>query len=134
MLENIERKMHTLGIFLDFSKAYFVLFDKLFQYGIWGIPLSLITSYLKNRCQFVLINNTRPFIKNIHSGVPQGSILGSLLFLLYANDIVNIGREIQYVIYADDTTMVLCDTNQYRLINKENNMLNKLSLVSSELH
>jgi retron-type reverse transcriptase len=83
----IDRKEHSVGIFLDLSKAFDtvdhnILLDKLNYYGIRGLALDLIKSYLSDRMQYVQYNQTNSIRQNISCGVPQGSILGPLLFLL----------------------------------------------------
>lgn len=107
---NIENQLYTIGIFLDFNKAFDsikhpILFAKLPYYGIRGVPLQLLHSYLTNRRQFVVINNLQSDTELINYGVPQGSILGPTLFLLYINDIVNIPLTSDIVLYADDTNV-----------------------------
>ena len=90
----VERNEPTLGIFLDLSKAfdtinYDILLYKLEYYGFRGVALDLFKSYLSNRKQFVRDQMHDSDHKIINCGVPQGSILGPLLFILYINDIVN---------------------------------------------
>jgi hypothetical protein len=85
---SIDRKEITAGVFLDLSKAFDtlnheILFAKLEHYGIRGIALQWIKSYFSDRKQFVQFNETSSSKQTTHCGVPQGSILGPLLFLLY---------------------------------------------------
>ena len=96
IIDTITRRMEKgnipITIYLDLSKAFdslnhTILLDKLKFYGIQGSSLNLIENYLKNRKQCVEIYNIGPAFTNILTGVPQGTILGPLLFIIYMNDI-----------------------------------------------
>ena len=96
-----------LNIFLDLSKAFdtldhTILSDKLLYYGIRGTAYNLLRSYLANGEQFVELNDTASKTLHIVTGVPQGSILGPLLFLIYINDFP---LSSNFIMYADDTTL-----------------------------
>lgn len=108
--------MFAVGVFIDLPKAFDtldhgILLHKLENYGIRGVPLKLFRSYLSNRTQSVFCNNIYSLFKDIRKGVPQGSALGPILFLLYVNDIVNASSKLNFVVYADDTTLLLKDKN-----------------------
>ena len=104
-------KMETpFSIFIDLSKAFdtlnhSILLHKLHYYGFTGSAHDLIESYLSNRTQYVDINGTVSDSLMINTGVPQGSILGPLLFLIYMNDIANSSLLFNFLLYADDTTL-----------------------------
>ena len=125
---NMERKNHVVGVFLDLSKAFDsidhnILLDKLENNGVRGLPLKLLASYLSDRKQAVFCNNNISDLKTIIKGVPQGSILGPILFLVYINDVCNASDKFSYVLFADDTNLLLTDNDLYNLHVKLNHEL-----------
>ena len=97
-------------IFIDLSKAfdplsYDILLYKLKFYGISGLEHKLIASYLSNRKQYVMFNNKNSEFTEIRTGVPQGSILGPLLFNIYINDSFKVSNKLNFIMYTDDTTI-----------------------------
>ena len=110
IVQEIDRKLTPVNIYIDLSKAFDTLnFDillyKLHYYGITDIALKLLKSYMSNRKQYVKYNVNESGFKEIKTGVPQGSILGPLLFSIYINDLSTISNTFKCIMYADDTTI-----------------------------
>ena len=121
--DNLNKKLATLAVYIDFSKCFdtlnrAVLIKKLEIYGIRGIPLLLFKSYLDERYQAVKVNNVISEFKLINSGVPQGSVLGPILYLIYVNELPNISDQFSTCLFADDTTLIFESSNKYDLFNK----------------
>ena len=104
-------KQNVGSIFMDLSKAFDVidhsiLETKLEHYGFRGIFLKLLMNFLKNRKYFVSVNGLKSDINTVNIGVPQGSTLGPLLFLVYINDMKNSSKLLKFIQFADDTTLM----------------------------
>ena len=104
-------KQNVGSIFMDLSKAFDVidhsiLETKLEHYGFRGIFLKLLMNFLKNRKYFVSVNGLKSGINTVNIGVPQGSTLGPLLFLVYINDMKNSSKLLKFIQFADDTTLM----------------------------
>ena len=128
----VERNETTIGIFLDLSKAFDtidhnILLYKLEHYGLRGIVLEWFKNYLSNRKQFVSYNSCNSELKDIVCGVPQGSILGPLLFILYVNDITNTSDVLEFILFADDTTILYSHPNIENQINRINEELKEVT-------
>lgn len=131
IVQNIEKNFLTLSLFIDFSTAFDSLHHRILEHtlahhGIRGVPLSLLQSYLHGRTQCVYIGTNRSTYLPVPCGVPQGSLLGPLLFNIYINDIINIDKSVKFIIYADDSSLLLSGPDPEALIKHCNNVLHKL--------
>lgn len=111
---SFERSEYASAVFCDLSKAFDcvphdLLIKKLQKYNFHPKSLNLIRTYLENRTQYVITNGGTSSSRTIKAGVPQGSILGPLLFIIYINDLPMAEHLAMYQLYADDTTISLSD-------------------------
>jgi ribonuclease P/MRP protein subunit RPP40 len=111
VIDSLDRGEFSAAIFLDFSKAFDtvnhrILLDKLNHYGIRGVANKWVESYLEGRTQFCTFNNSTSNYTKVTCGVPQGSILGPLLFLIYVNDLGTIFNSLKTILFADDSNLV----------------------------
>ena len=142
VIEAIENGEYAIGVFLDFLKAFDtvdhkILPDKLDHYGTRGCALSWFKSYLSRRLQHLTNNGSQSSQHMIKCGVPQGSILGPVFFLIYINDLCIVCKSTEPVLFADDTNLFSSGSNAISLQDGVNNNLaiiaewlkvNKLSL------
>ena len=120
-----------IGVFLDLKKSFDtvdhkVLVDKLFKYGVRENILNLFKSYLSNRKQYVNWHGSNSEIETVSCGVPHGSILGPLLFILYVNDLSKVSNKFVSILFADDTTILFEGHNIHSIIASLNYELGKL--------
>lgn len=111
VIQKMDNNEIPINVYLDLSKAFDtldhnILLYKLEYYGINGTFLNLLKSYLYNRKQYVEFDGIKSNLADITTGVPQGSILGPLLFIIYTNDISKACDIFKSIIYADDTTLM----------------------------
>src|SRR6218665_2527213 len=137
---------YSLGVFFDISKAFdtvnhALLLNKLEYHGIRGVAKQWFVDYLRNRSQFVSFKGITSPSLEITSGVPRGSILGPILFLIYLNDLSKVSNKLKLIMYADDTNAFLLHNSLDVLFDTMNSELckivewfniNKLSLNSDK--
>ena len=138
LIDRIINKMDLneipIDIFLDLSKAFdtidhTILLHKLKYYGLEQSTLRLFESYLKNRKQYTEIEESKSEILPLTIGVPQGSILGPLLFIIYINDFSESTKKFDFIIYADDTTL----SSTINSFNNEHRNVDTQTLINDEL-
>jgi len=137
-LSNIFNSHHQLDvIFLDISKAFdtvshSLLLSKLLSFNISGEIWSWFRAYITNRYQYVSINNSNSCLLPVESGVPQGSILGPLLFSMYMNDLPDAVVFSKVFLFADDTKCFqhIRTTSDFSLSQNDVNYLSNWSLTS----
>lgn len=133
IINALENDEFAVGIFLDFSKAFdtvdhTILLNKLDHYGVRGNSLSWLKSYLCNREQFTTFQGTQSDRQSVLCGVPQGSILGPLLFLIYVNDLAYVSNKLFTLMFADDTSTFITGKNFTLLCKTLNEELSKIVL------
>ena len=129
---NLDKGLCVLGLFLDFSKAFdmvvhSVLLSKLSSFGVHGVPLEWFRSYLSGRSQYVSVNGTSSSSLPIVKGVPQGSVLGPLLFLIYINDLVDgLHPLVHPILFADDSNFFIAAVDLPSAISLAQGLLDKV--------
>ena len=148
ILNALEKGEYVFGLFLELSKVFNtinhqILLKKMEYYGVHDIAHTWIKSYLSNRKQYVEYNSCKSSCKGLSCGLPQGSILGPLLFLIYINDLANVSQKLFFLFFADDSNIFLSGKNPDLLISEMNSEIvritdwlaaNKLSLNISKTH
>ena len=147
MFKTVDKKCHGLGVFVDLKKAFDtvshpILLNKLALYGVRGLSNRWFASYLTGRRQRVRIGNAMSSVSLPTAfGVPQGSVIGPLLFLVYINDLPRMYDDAKFTLFADDTTISFSDSSYSGVISEANSALfqlqqwklnNRLSLNSEK--
>ena len=132
LFSSLDKSLSVLAVFVDFSKAFdtvnhSILLDKLYHYGIRGPIHSWFRDYLANRTQETVYDGHKSSQRIMSLGVPQGSVLGPILFLIYINDITNIFNQAQTILFADDMTIYVTGSNLETLTHTVNLELEKLN-------
>ena len=132
----MDKGLVTGAVFLDLWKAFDtvdhpVLFSKLSKAGLTDPVIAWIRSYLSQRTQVTTVGNACSTPKSVSVGVPQGSVLGPLLFLIYVNDMPSCAKSCQVSLYADDTVLHFSSTNLREL---EDNLNTNLKCICNWLN
>ena len=127
--EALNNKQSTINVFIDYSKAFDtvnhdILIRKLDRYGVRGTALEFTKSYLNNRKQFVSINGAYSAELTTNISIPQGSVLGPLLYLVYVDEIQNLSQNFIVTSFADDCTLSFIDNSINNLVTTCNHDLN----------
>ena len=130
--KSLNNKNHHINVLIDLKKAFDtvshqILSKKLYHYGVRGIPLKLLENFLLNRKQYVKIGKECSSILNNPIGLPQGSNLGPILFLVYINDFPHVSNLLKTILFADDSSFSLSGRNYETLINTLNIELDKIN-------
>ena len=141
-LDNMNRNLTPVSVYIDLSKAFHcldhnILLSKLKFYGLNDNAIRLLKNYLSDRDQYVQLGNTKSQLHGISRGIPQGSVMGPLLFNIVINDLNAATKKFDLILYSDDTTLIsTLETfgNTNRPTEIENNISNEISKITTWLH
>jgi hypothetical protein len=130
--DTLEKREHGIAVFCDLRKAFdsvdhLILLNRLSKLGVGGVELLWFKNYLEKRHQFVQLKNAKSSLLSIKMGVPQGSILGPILFLVYINDLPLSSNLLTSYLFADDTTLYFSHSDIEHLICTVNIELRKIT-------
>ena len=151
LVDTISKEMESgstpTALYIDLSKAFDTLsFDillyKLNYYGVKGNAFKLLKNYLTNRKQYGVFNSQNSETVDITTGVPQGSILGSLFFSICINDLITISNKLKFIMYADDTTIYFCNNvkclslkvqkTKFMIFHRKQKQINELNIAIND--
>ena len=141
-IDNMNRNLTPVNVYIDLSKAFDcldhnILLSKLKFYGLSDDAIRLLQNYLSDREQYVQLGNIKSQLHGISRGIPQGSVMGPLMFNILVNDLNAATKKFDLIMYADDTTLVsTLETfgNTNRPTEIENNISNEISKITTWLH